>query len=130
MALAQDLMGVGMPSEQALRIGYQLVNINAAGTAQGTATEITAAQSGNVYAVVVPASNQQGVRLPASAEITTVVAISPTLATPLITVYPSTGQTIDLLSANTGIAFTTANKNAYFVRVSPTNWRSVISGPA
>lgn len=126
MALSVDLTGVGMPPEQALRLGYELVSVNAAGTTQGTAAAITG--NGNIYAVVTPAASQQGVMLPANAEINSVVVIVPTAATPLITVYPPTGGTIDLLAANAGLAFTTANKNAYFVKTSATNWRSFISG--
>lgn len=127
MSLAQDLMGLGIPAEQALRLGFQNIAVNAAGTAQGTAAAITV-NPGNVYALVTPASSQQGVLLPANAEIDSVVVISPTLATPLISIYPSTGQTIDLLGANLPITFATANKNAVFVKRSATNWRSFISG--
>lgn len=128
MSLAQDLMGVGLPGEQALRLGYELLNINAAGTAQGTATALNG--NGNLFAFVTSAASQQGVRLPANAEVNSEVVIVPTVATPLITVYPPTGGTIDLLAANAGLVFTTANKNVRFVKATPTNWRAFISGAA
>lgn len=128
MSLSKDLTGVGLPPEQALRLGAELLVVNAAGTAQGTATQIKG--SGNLFAIVTPAASQQGVQLPATAEINSEVVVIPTLATPLITVYPSTGQSIDLLAANAGLAFTTANKNARFVKTTPTNWRSFVSGAA
>jgi len=128
MALAQDLMGVGLPAEQALRLGTERLVVNAAGTTQGTATALNG--NGNLFAIVTSAANQQGVQLPANAEINSEVVIVPTVATPLITVYPSTGQSIDLLAANAGLAFTTANKNARFVKTTPTNWRAFVSGAA
>lgn len=128
MALSVDLMGIGLPAEQALRLGYQIVSVNAAGTAQGTATPLIS--NGNLLVAVTPASSQQGVLLPANAEIDSVVEIVPAAATPLITVYPPTGGTIDLLAANVGLAFATANKNARFVKVTATNWRSFVSGAA
>lgn len=128
MAQATDLMGVGLPAEQALRLGSTIVAVNAAGTTQGTATVLSA--PGNIVAVVTPAASQQGVMLPVNAELDAEVVIVPTLATPLITVYPPTSGTIDLLAANTGLAFTTANKNARFKKVSATNWRSFVSGAA
>lgn len=128
MALSVDLMGVGLPAEQALRLGFQILPVAAAGTAQGTATPLVA--PGNIFAVVTPAASQQGIALPVNAEVGSAVYLAPTAATPLITVYPPTGGTIDLLAANAGLTFTTANKNAVFIKTSPTNWRSFVSGAA
>lgn len=130
MSLANDLMGVGMPSQQAVLIGTQVLAVNAAGTTQAGATALTAASNGNAAYIVTPAASQQGVVLPANAPIGTTVEIYPSAATPLITIYPATGQTLNILSANTGIAMTTANKNAIVRRMSQTNWRVIISGAA
>ncbi|WP_430438997.1 hypothetical protein [Shinella sp.] len=130
MALATDLMGVGMPQQQASLVGTQVISVNAAGTTQGGATGLTAATDGNVDYIVTPASSQQGVRLPTNAPIGTVVSIYPTAGTPLITIYPASGQTLNILSADTGIAMTSANKNAVVKRVSQTNWRVFFSGAA
>jgi hypothetical protein len=130
MALAVDLMGVGLPQEQATRIGTSFIPVNAAGTAQGTATELVAAANGNVDYVVTPTASEQGVRLPANAEIGTEVFIYPTAGTPLITIYPASGQTLNILSADTGIAMTTANKNAFLRKTTATNWRVFVSGAA
>lgn len=130
MALATDLMGVGVPSQQAELLGTQIISVNAAGTTQGGATALTAASGGNIDYIVTPASSQQGVRLPSSAPIGTLVSIYPTAGTPLLTIYPATGQTLNILSADTGIAMTTANKNAVVKRISQTNWRVFFSGAA
>jgi len=128
MALAIDLIGLGIAPEVANRLGYAQVAVNAAGTTQGTATPLKAPS--NIIATVTPAASQQGVRLDENAEIGSVVAIVPAADTPLITVYPPTGGTIDALAANAGLAFATANKNALFMKVTATNWRSFISGEA
>ncbi len=62
MALAIDLNGVGMPPQQSVLVGTQIIAVNAAGTAQGTATQLNAASDGNAIYVVTPGASQQGVR--------------------------------------------------------------------
>lgn len=129
-ALAVDLGGVGLPMEISQLLGYQSIAVSAAGTATGTATVLTAAASGNVMYTVTTGASQQGVRMPAGAPIGTIVFLDFAAATPLATIYPETGGTLNILSADTGIAMTTANKNCFLIKRSATNWRLNVSGAA
>lgn len=97
MALAIDLMGVGMPSEQATLLGQSVLTaVTAAGTTAGTATALTNSQT-----AITSAAGANGVILPATATLTRLFFIRNLAAsTAALNVYPPTGGSINALAAN------------------------------
>lgn len=100
MSLAQDLTGVGMPPEQASKLGQSvLTSVTAAGTTAGTATAISVSQT-----AITSAAGAAGVILPASAELTRLFFIRNLAAsTAALNVYPPTGGSINGAGANVPI---------------------------
>lgn len=100
MALAVDLVGLGLPNDVATALGQSdLTAFTAAGTTQGTATALTASNS-----IVTSAASQTGVILPSTATRTRLFFIqnSPS-STAAAVVYPPTGIRFSGLAANIGI---------------------------
>lgn len=100
MALAVDLMGVGMPAEQATLLGQSVLTpVTAAGTTQGTAAAIAASQT-----AVTSAAGATGVILSGSASLTRFFFIRNLAAsTAALNVYPPTGGSINGGAANAPI---------------------------
>lgn len=92
MALNIDLMGVGMPAEQALLLGQSVLTaVTAAGTTAATATALVASQT-----QVTSAAGATGVILSATATLTRLYFIRNLAAsTAPLKVYPPTGGTIN-----------------------------------
>lgn len=101
MPLSVDLMGVGMPSEQAVLLGLSaLTSVAAAGTTQGTATALTQTQS-----AVTTASSATGVILSSSAPLDVPYFVRNLASgTDTAIIYPPTSGTLNGGSANVGIA--------------------------
>lgn len=101
MALQIDLMGVGMPSEQAVLLGQSvLTSVTAAGTTQGTATAIT-----NSQIAVTSAAGASGVILSSTATLTRFFFIRNLAAsTAVLNVYPPSGGSINGAAANAPLA--------------------------
>lgn len=95
--------------------------ITAAGAAQGTATALT----GTVNRVDTVAAGANGVILPTPTVGFTIVACNNDAADSM-TVYPASGHSINILSANTGLAVA-AGKSAMFIGVSTTQWFAILS---
>ena len=123
MSLARDAVGTGIAPEafRALSVaaGAQL-NATAAGSTQGTALAI-AVTTGDV--VIGTAAASTGVRLPTSAEGSQIgdqVTIANGGAN-AITLYPGTGEFINQLAVNIGIAVA-AGAGAHAKRRTATLW--------
>jgi len=101
MALATDLMGVGLPAEQATLIGQSdLTTYAATGTTQGTAKALSTSNN-----KVTTSSSNTGVILPSTASLTRLFFIqSDSANTNTLIVYPPTGGNFSGLAANTGIS--------------------------
>lgn len=100
MALASDLIGLGLPPELAVFLGQSdLTPFAAAGTSQGTATLLTAS-----FANVTTASGKTGLILNASSTLTRLFFIrnSPSSTLPLV-IYPPGGGSINGGATNAGI---------------------------
>lgn len=97
MALQIDLMGAGMPGEQAVLLGQGvLASVTAAGTTAGTATAITGSQT-----QITSAAGATGVILPATATLTRLFFIRNLIAsTAPLNIYPPTGGRINNMAAN------------------------------
>lgn len=118
MALAVDLMGVGLPQEQATRLGLSdLTTIVAAGTTQGAGTLIPASVTN---ASLTTAGGATAARLSGDAELTQPYYVRNASATAAL-VFPPTGGIINNQSVNT--SYTVAEgQTAIFTRVSLTRW--------
>lgn len=100
MALAIDLQGVGMPTEQASLLGQgPLAALTAAGTTAGTATALTQSQT-----VWTSAAGATGAILSSTATLTRLYFIRNSAAsTANLNVYPPTGGNINGAAANAPI---------------------------
>lgn len=100
MALAQDLMGVGLPQEQATLLGQGVLTaMVATGTSAATAKAITGSQT-----AWTSAAGATGAILPANATLTRLFFIRNLAAsTAPLNVYPPTGGTINGAAANAPI---------------------------
>lgn len=118
MALAVDLMGVGLPQEQATRLGLSdLTTIVAAGTTQGAGTLIPASVTN---ASLTTAGGATAVRLSGDAELTQPYYVRNASSTSAL-VFPPTSGIINNQSVNT--SYTVAEgQTAIFTRVSLTRW--------
>lgn len=127
MALATDLMGLGMPPEQANRLGFSsFTTVVAAGTAQGTATAI--APFVNLVNATT-ATSQAGVILSNSYDLDMPYVIYNAGPAVALSVYPPTSGLFNGGTANAAIvvpvgAFVTVS------RVTSTLWLASITGNA
>jgi hypothetical protein len=124
MSRATDLMGVGMPGEQAYRIGYASNNITAAGTTSADATALPVA---NTFAIIAGGGANSGIKLPSTAELLRkFIIVNPTANAILL--YPPTSGTINGGTATTGTVTIPANGYIEVMRYSATGWAA--SAPA
>lgn len=120
--LAKDLAAVGLPTEQAIRIGSDpAAAVTTAGTAIGTATAITSRLS-----VLTTASSQTGAKLPSTAEIMAEY-FGYVGSTTSAVVYPhASAATIN--GGTAGAGKTIAQGKAFSARrTSSTNWMVIVS---
>jgi len=123
MALAVDLMGVGLPQEQAVRIGLSNPTaVTTAGTTTGTATVLNASVT-NVE--LTTAGSQTGLRLPADAELFVPYLVRNTTSTGG-NIYPPTGGFINAASQDAAVTLA-QNLARLFYRVSTTRWISFLT---
>lgn len=118
MSLAVDLMGVGLPQEQAVRLGFSaLTTIAGAGTTQGAATAIPK-DTNNVLATT--AGGATALRLPSDAELNIPYVVTNSSSTAAL-IFPPTSGTINAQSANASFSVS-ENQSAVFERLSATRW--------
>ncbi len=120
MSLAPDLIGIGMPPEQAIRLGFSaLTTVAGVGTAQvgGAAiskdvNNVNATTSGGQTALVLP-----------DAELMMPYQVFAASATTAL-VYPPVGGIFNAQSVNTSVSIA-QGQTATFMRLSSTQWVAV-----
>lgn len=124
MSLATTLMAVGLPAEQANRLGYEdRVPLDGNGTTQGSATELMATQTNVALGTSV---GDTAFRLPAEAEyFQEYFLLNTTAETALI--FPPVGDTIDANALNAAVEVET-DLARVFQRVEEGRWVSFPSG--
>lgn len=121
MAIPSRLMGVGLPAAAAVNICGDVVNtITAAGTTNANATGL----SGAINRVTTAAAST-GVRLMAPEAGSMVVVINS--GANAVLVYPSTGASINALTATTGGFSVAAGGCALFIGIGSANWFAILS---
>lgn len=123
MATQSNLMGVGVPGPQALRLGFVNNAVTGVGTSQ-TSGPVLAPMSVNTFSA---ASGQTAARLPSPAQGS---AINDTIYVACITsdaaaIFPDSGSQIDLGTVDTGSVAVAQNKMRLFIRTSPTQWKTL-----
>lgn len=123
MSLAVDLMGVGLPQEQATRIGTSaLTTLAGVGTAQVGGKAIPA-QTTNVLATT--AVGQTAFVLPSDAELEQWYSITNSTATAAL-VFPPSGGAINAAAGDASVSIA-VNITRLFVRKSATRWVSFLA---
>jgi len=123
MSLSTDLMGVGMPSEQAIRLGTSaLTTIAGVGTAQSGGAAIPVLVN-NVLATT--AGGATAFVLPSTAEIDVPYSVVNSSATTAL-VYPPTSGTINAAAADASVSIA-QNLGRIFIRKSSTRWISFLT---
>lgn len=120
MSLAKDLMQVGIPDQAAVRLGFQLATVAAAGSSATDATVLKASQT----LVIGSGTASQGYKMPADAELGRPYVIANTSNAALL-IYPPTDGQINGDTATTGTVPLTARGTAIVIRLSTTQWCSV-----
>lgn len=125
MALAKDLMQVGIPDQAAIRVGFQTGTITGGGALPADANVIPATAT---LVSVTGGTLNSGIKLPASAELGVPYVIAH-LGANNILIYPPTGGQINGDTATTGTALLLSRSAAMCMRIDSVNW-AVISGAA
>jgi hypothetical protein len=120
MALAKDLMQVGIPDQAAVRLGFQVATVAAAGSTAADATVLKASQT----LVIGSGTASQGYKMPADAELGVPYVIANT-SNAAILIYPPTNGQINGDTATTGTVPLTARGTSILIRLDATNWCSV-----
>lgn len=122
-SLATDLMGVGMSSEQAIRLGSSaLSTIAGVGTAQTGGAAIPK-DVNNVLATT--AGGQTALVLPSTAEIGLPYLVTNSSATAAL-VFPPSGGSINAAGADASVSIA-ENLARTFIRLSSTRWISFLA---
>lgn len=122
-SLSTDLMGVGMDSEQALRLGTSaLTTIAGVGTAQVGGAAIPKLVN-NVLATT--SGGQTALVLPVTAEIGAPYYVTNSTATAAI-VFPPVGGAINAAGANASVSIAT-DLARVFIRLTSTRWISFLT---
>lgn len=120
-ASASDLAALGVPPEQAKRIGDILATVVTAGTTAAAATAAPAAS----FLVLTTAGSQTGVVLPSHNALRTVIVTNPTATTGIV--YPPVGATLNGGTATTGGQNLAQNKTLIVFYVTPTVLVSILT---
>lgn len=121
MALAIDLMGVGLPQEQSTRLGFSdLTTLAGIGTAQVGAAAI---RVNNTLATT--AGGATAFVLPADAELEQPYLVTNSSATAAL-VFPPSGGTINAAAADASVSIA-QNLARMFIRKSATRWVSFLT---
>lgn len=124
MSLATTLMAVGIPAEQANRLGYEdRVPLDGNGTTQGSATELLATQTNVAMGT---SAGDTAFKLPAEAEYFLPYFLLNTTADAAL-IFPPVGDTIDTLAVNAPITIN-LDKSRIFMRIEEGRWVSVLTG--
>lgn len=122
-ALAVDLMGVGLPQEQATRLGPSaLTTIAGVGTAQSGGAAIPKWTT-NVLATT--AGGQTALVLPSDAELEQWYTVTNSSSTTAL-VFPPSGGAINAASADASVSVA-QNLARIFIRKSSTRWISFLT---
>ena len=115
------LMGLGMPDQQARRVGFSVVTKAGVGTAQNGTAVVTTNMT-----ILTTAGGQTAITLPVTIPASGPVIISNFSATTGL-VFPATGESINggTLNASVNIA---QNASRIFYKVSATQWISFLTG--
>jgi len=111
-------MGVGMPAEQANRVGTDVSSKTGATTALATATPIT-----RNYTILTTSGGQTAFVLPASAIGATFEVFNTSSTTALL--FPQSGETIDNGSSSASVNVA-QNKSRRFTKITATGWASLL----
>lgn len=117
MSLAKDLMQVGIPDQAALRLGFQVASVTAAGTTNADATTLLKSQT----LVLATVALNTGVKLPADAELGVEYVIGSISANAGV-VYPPAGGQINGDTVTTAGVPLTARGTTRCIRVDNINW--------
>lgn len=121
MPLKVDLMGTGLPSQQAVLLGFDPLTTQAGvGTAQSGASPII---SNNILATTT--AGQTAFVLPADAVLEVPYIVTNSTATAAL-VFPPSGGTINAASANASVSIA-QNLARMFIRKSATRWVSFLT---
>lgn len=123
MSLAVDLMGVGLPQEQATRLGFSaLTTLAGVGTAQSGGKAIPSSVN-NVLATT--AGGQTAFVLPSDAELEVPYMVTNSSSTTAL-VFPPSGGAINAASADASVTVA-QNLARLFIRKSSTRWVSFLT---
>lgn len=123
MSLAVDLMGIGLPQEQAVRLGFSdLTTIAGVGTAQSGGASIPNFVN-NVLATT--AGGQTALVLPSDAELEMPYSVVNSSSTAAL-VFPPSGGAINAAAADASVSIA-ENLGRIFIRKSSTRWISFLT---
>lgn len=121
MALAVDLMGVGLPQEQATRLGLaDVTTLAGVGTAQSGGAAIRTTNT-----KLTTSSGQTAAVLPSDAELFLPYLVRNSTSTTGL-VYPPSGATINAASADASVSIA-QNLARIFIRVGALTWISFLT---
>ena len=121
MALAKDLMGVGLPDQAAVRLGYVQGTAVGAGTTNADAFQLLK----DATFLSVTGAAASGLKLPADAELLQPYVIANTSANAML-IYPGTDNSINGDTATTGTSPLAARATCIYWRTSPTTWVGLV----
>lgn len=122
MATAQDLQGIGLPAEQAIRLGWQPVSVTTSGTGQASAGGLIRGIGKKIVSATLTATH--AVTLPSAAEIGDEIIVNNITANAGV-LFPHVGGNLngETTDASMVIAAQGASSSALrCVRVSATRW--------
>lgn len=123
MSLATDLMGLGLPPEQGVRLGYSaLTTIAGVGTAQAGAAAIP---NGTNNVLATTAGGATAFVLPSTAELNVPYLVTNSTATAAL-VFPPTSGTINAAAADASVSIA-VNLARIFIRLSTNRWISFLA---
>lgn len=121
MALAKDLMQVGVADQAATRVGFQQGTLTSAGTTNADAAQMLK----NATLLVVTGAAASGVKMPADAELGAPYVIVNGDANAKL-IYPGTGNNFNGKTATTGTIALNANATTVVYRTSATQFAAQV----
>lgn len=121
MALAANLVQLGLEPQVAQRLGYVVASVAAAGSDSTDATVL--GKAGNLV-LVTPSGASQGVKLPSDAELGVPYVIANVSSTAAL-IYPPTSGQINGDTATTGTVPLTARGTTMCIRTGVNAWVAI-----
>lgn len=121
MALAKDLMGVGVADQAAQRLGYTLGTAASAGSTNADATQLL---KDATLVSITSTGASEGVKMPSDAELGVPYVLANTSSNALL-IYPGTGISFNGDTATTGTVPLTARGTTMCIRTSATTWVAI-----